>query len=193
MSTPSASAMRTAPGSVRTLKPMITPDDARASITSDSLILPVPVWMTRTRARSEASPSSACWIASRLPCTSAFSTTFSSLARPAATSLGNAASVAARPGAAPPQRARAHDRRGQGPARRVELRLDDRALGGAVRVRLELGNLGDEEDVLQQVLEAVTRLGRYGVGDDVAAPLLDQQLPLRELLLDAVLVGVRQG
>src|SRR5581483_6484925 len=52
-------------------------------------------------------------------------------------------------------------------------------------------DLGDEDDVLQQVLDALLRAGGDGDGHDVAAVLLDHDVVLRQLLHHAV--GVSAG
>ena len=46
--------------------------------------------------------------------------------------------------------------------------------------------------MLQQVLQPCACLSRYGHGDDIAAPLFDYDIALRQLLLGPVRVGVRQ-
>src|SRR3972149_4548911 len=84
-------------------------------------------------------------------------------------------------------------RQGAGAAVRRQLRLDDCALGRPVRVRLQLLDLGDEEDVLQQVVDALAGAGGDRHGRHLAAVLLDDHLVLGELLQDAVRVGAGGG
>ena len=72
----------------------------------------------------------------------------------------------------------------------VDLRLDDRPDRLAVRVGLEVLEVGDEEDHLHQVVDPGALLGADRDGDDVAAVLLDQDLVVGELLLHPVRVGV---
>ncbi|MNX73473.1 hypothetical protein D3C86_1048710 [compost metagenome] len=81
------------------------------------------------------------------------------------------------------------EHRGDGPHALVELRLDDEALGHLLGVGLELEHLGDQQDHLEQVLEADLLLGRDGDHDGLTAPLLGDQLVLGQLLLDLVGVG----
>ena len=62
-------------------------------------------------------------------------------------------------------------------------------VAGAVRVGLEVLHLGDEEDVLEQVVQALAGAGRDGHGRHVTAELLDEHVVLGELLQHAVGVG----
>ncbi len=73
----------------------------------------------------------------------------------------------------------------------VDLRLDDRADRVALRVGLEVLEVGDEQDHLHQVVDAGALLGADRHGDDVAAVLLDEHAVVGELLLHPVGVGVR--
>ena len=73
----------------------------------------------------------------------------------------------------------------------VQLRLDDGADGGPLRVRLELLEVGDEQDHLDQLVEALAALGRDRHERHVAAVLLDHDAGLGQLGLDAVRVRVR--
>ncbi len=84
-----------------------------------------------------------------------------------------------------------HEERRDGAAALVKARLDDGAAGGAVRVGLELADLGGQRDHLEQIIHAHTGLGGDRADDGVAAPVLSQQVVLRELLLDALGVRVR--
>jgi hypothetical protein len=63
--------------------------------------------------------------------------------------------------------------------------------GRAVGVGLELEDLGLEEDLLEELVDPLPRLGRHLGVEHVAAEVLDHDLVLQELLLDAV--GVRGG
>ena len=67
--------------------------------------------------------------------------------------------------------------------------LNDRAAGGAVRICLEFLDLGEQDKVFEQVVDALAGLGRDRADDRLAAPLLGHETVLGELLLDAV--GVR--
>ena len=71
----------------------------------------------------------------------------------------------------------------------VEAGFDDGALRGAVRIGLELLDLGENREVFQQVVNAHTGFGRDRADNGIAAPLLRNQVVLRELLLDALGVG----
>src|SRR3989304_2278934 len=82
MSIPSRSASTAAFGSGRTLNPMITAEDAEASITSDSEITPTPEWMTATLTFTSASLSRENRSASIDPWTSDLMTMFSSFTSP---------------------------------------------------------------------------------------------------------------
>ena len=64
-------------------------------------------------------------------------------------------------------------------------------IGGALRVGLELLEVGDEQDHLDQLVEAQAGLGRDGHERHVAAVLLDDDAGLGQLGLDPVGVGVR--
>lgn len=73
----------------------------------------------------------------------------------------------------------------------VELGLDDDAARIAVRVGLELLDLCDEQDHLQEVIDADLLLGRDRDHDRVSAVFLRHEALLHELLLDAVRIGTR--
>ena len=91
---------------------------------------------------------------------------------------------------ADPQGALLHDDRGHRPTTDLELRLDDDAPGTALGRRLQLLDLGDQHDLLQQVLDAEGLQGRHLDGDGVAAPGLGHESVLRQLLEHAVGVGL---
>ncbi len=83
------------------------------------------------------------------------------------------------------------DQRGRDrPAALVELGLDDGADGGPLRVRLELLQVGDEQDHLDQLVEPDPGLGRDRDQRHVAAVLLDDDARLGQLGLDPLGVGV---
>ena len=63
-------------------------------------------------------------------------------------------------------------------------------IGGALRVGLELLEVGDEQDHLDQLVEPESGLGRDRHERHVAAVLLDDDARLGQLGLDAVGVGV---
>ena len=71
-----------ASGRGRTLKPMMIACDADASMTSDSLIAPTPVWMTRSRTSVCSTFLSASTRAPTEPCTSPLMMMLSSLSPP---------------------------------------------------------------------------------------------------------------
>ena len=77
-----------------------------------------------------------------------------------------------------------------GAAALVELGLDDGADGVALRVGLELLEVGDEQDHLDQLVEPDPGLGRDRHERHVAAVLLDDDAGLGQLGLDPVRVGV---
>ncbi len=72
----------------------------------------------------------------------------------------------------------------------VDLRLDDRADRVAVRVGLEVLEVGDEQDHLHQVVDPGSLLRADRHGDDVAAVLLDEHAVVGQLLLDPVGLGI---
>ena len=91
------------------------------------------------------------------------------------------------------QRAALHEHRRDRAAADVEPRLDDRPGGLGLRVRrqLELG-VGDEQDLLEQLVEVLLLLGGDVRELRRAAPLLGLQALGGELGLHAVGVGVGQ-
>ena len=84
-----------------------------------------------------------------------------------------------------------HQDGGHGAAPLVQLGLDDDTLGAAVGVGLQLLDLGHQQDVLQQIVDAHAGERGHGNADDVAAPLLGHQIVLGQLLLDVL--GVSGG
>ena len=73
----------------------------------------------------------------------------------------------------------------------VELGLDDRADRGALRVGLELLQVGHEQDHLDELVETQAGLGRHRHERHVAAVLLDHHAGLGQLGLHPLGVGVR--
>ncbi len=90
-----------------------------------------------------------------------------------------------------PERAGLHHDRGHRAPALVHLGLDDRADGGPLRVGDQLLEVRDEQDHLEELLEADPRLRADGHHRDVAAVLLDDHVGPGELGLDPVLVGIR--
>ena len=82
------------------------------------------------------------------------------------------------------------ERRRDRPAALVELGLDDGADGVALRVGLELLEIGDEQDHLDQLVEPDPGLRRDRHERHVAAVLLDDDPGLGQLGLDPLGVGV---
>ena len=72
----------------------------------------------------------------------------------------------------------------------VELRFEHRAGRVALRVGLELADVGDEQDHLEQQLEVLLLLGRDFDRDGLAAPFLRHQAELGQLALHLLGVGV---
>ena len=83
------------------------------------------------------------------------------------------------------------ERRGRAAAE-LHLRLDDVAVGAAVRVGLEFKDVGLEEDHLKEVVHPLPRVGADLAADDVAAPVLGGESFALELLADAVGLGGRE-
>ena len=87
------------------------------------------------------------------------------------------------------QRAVLHEHRRDRPAAAVEARFHHRALGRAVRVCLQFLHIRNEQDHLQEVLQALARLRGDADARRVAAPFLRHKLVFRQLLQDMVRVG----
>ena len=83
-----------------------------------------------------------------------------------------------------------HEEGGDRAAADVEVRLEHHAGGAAVGVGLEVFDVGDEEERLEEVVDAVAVEGRHGDHLDVAAPVLRDEALLGELLLHAVGLGL---
>ena len=75
----------------------------------------------------------------------------------------------------------------------VEVRLDHRARCRRVGIRLELLDLGQQQDALEQLVEVLVRLRRDVDEDRVAAPVLGVEALARELALDLVRVRAPRG
>ena len=88
------------------------------------------------------------------------------------------------------ERALLDDDRGQGPLLAVQPGLEDDALGRDVGVGLELEHVAQEEDHLEQVADVLLLLGRDLDADRLAAPVLDQEVLLGQLLLDPLDIGL---
>jgi hypothetical protein len=74
------------------------------------------------------------------------------------------------------------DDRSHGTTADLELGFDDNAPGPALGRCLELLDLGNQDNLLQQVLDAKGLQGRHFDGNGVAAPCLGHQPMLRQLL-----------
>ena len=85
-----------------------------------------------------------------------------------------------------------HQHGGRGAAFAIQLGLDDDAVGRAGRIGLEFGDFRHYQQVCQQVVDAVAGAGGNRNGNDVAAPILDQQIALAELPLDPFRIGSGQ-
>ena len=83
-----------------------------------------------------------------------------------------------------------HEDRGHGAAADVEVGLEDHAPGPPVGLGLELLDLGDDEEVLEQVVDAGALERRDLDHDRVAAPRLGDEAPLGQLGHDPLRVGV---
>jgi hypothetical protein len=82
-----------------------------------------------------------------------------------------------------------HQHRGDRTATLVEPSLDDQALGRAVLGRRQFEHFRLQQHVLEQVVDALTRLGRHRNDRHVAAILLGHHLVGDQLLLHAIGVG----
>ena len=68
----------------------------------------------------------------------------------------------------------------------IEARLDDSALCGAVRVGLQLLNLGENDEVFKQIVDTHAGLCGYRAHNRLAAPFFGHEIVLGKLLLDTV-------
>ena len=73
----------------------------------------------------------------------------------------------------------------------VELRLEDRAGGMPLRIRLELADVAHQQHHLEQKIEVLLLLRRHFHRDRSAAPLFRHQVELRQLALDPLGVRIR--
>ena len=73
----------------------------------------------------------------------------------------------------------------------IELRFEHGALRAALRIGLEVGDVGDEQDHLEQLIEVLALARRDLDRDRRAAPFFGHQAEVRQLALDAF--GVRVG
>ena len=92
-------------------------------------------------------------------------------------------------GVALAERAFLHQQFGNIAAAFVERALDDHTLGALVGVALKLHDVGLEDDFLEQFLNADTFLGADVLALVFTAPLLDEEVHVSQLGLDAVGVG----
>ena len=90
------------------------------------------------------------------------------------------------------QGARLHQHGGGGAAPPVQVGFHDDAGGVPVGVGFQLHYLGQHRQVFQQVVHALARLRRNGHGDDLAAPVLNQQVAFTELAFDYFGLGAGQ-
>ena len=89
------------------------------------------------------------------------------------------------------ERAVLHEHRRDRAAALVELRFEHGARRVALRVRLQLADLGDQQDHLEQQVDVLLLLRRDFDRDGLAAPLFGHQAELGQLALDALGIGVR--
>src|SRR5690606_5753410 len=80
---------------------------------------------------------------------------------------------------------------GHGTAALVQPGRDDDALGGRVDGRLEFQDLGLQQDIFQQFVDALAGLGRHGDEGHVAAVFFRHDFLGHQFLLDALGVGFR--
>ena len=68
----------------------------------------------------------------------------------------------------------------------IELRFEDGSDSGSRRVRPEIGDLSNQQEVLEQQFEVFLGFRRNRHHDGVAAPIFCQQPAIGQLLLDAL-------
>ena len=85
-----------------------------------------------------------------------------------------------------------HQQRGARPLTAVEFRFEHHAGGETIGIGRELGDVGDQEQGVEQVAHAVAARGRDGDERDIAAVFLDLHLDIGERGFDAVGVDVVQ-
>lgn len=88
------------------------------------------------------------------------------------------------------QRTALNENRGDGATALVELRLDHRAVGGAIGVRLQIQHFGLEEDRLLQLVEVRFLDGRNFDHLRLAAQLFHHDFVLEQFVLHALRIGV---
>jgi hypothetical protein len=84
-----------------------------------------------------------------------------------------------------------HQHRGDGTATAIELRLDDRAFRGPVRIGAELQDFRLKLQAFEQGLEPFARFRRYLKLEGVATHGLDHDLVAEQLGANTLRVGVR--
>src|SRR5439155_11789592 len=85
-----------------------------------------------------------------------------------------------------------HQDRGERALARVERGLEHRAMAFALGIGLEIEDLGLEQDLLEQGLDADALLGGDFGREDFAAELLEHDVVLEQVLLDLLRVGRRE-
>ena len=88
------------------------------------------------------------------------------------------------------ERAPLHQHGGHGPPADVELGLEHHTHGPPGGVGLEVLDVGDDEEVLEQVVDAEALERRHLDHDRVATPRLGDEAPLGELAHDPLRIGV---
>src|SRR5947209_6777014 len=161
ISTRSRAAMSSAFRSGRTLNAMMMALDADASSTSDSFTAPTPEWMIRIFTFSSDSFVSVSASTSAEPCTSA--AIVDERADAADDRSGDERVADA-------ERAVLNEHRRHRTASLVQLRFEDRPGRTALRVRLELEDVADEEHHLEEQLDVLLLLRGHFNGDRLPAP-----------------------
>src|SRR5206468_1803847 len=184
------SAARRAGASIFVLKPTTTAPDAAARVRSDSVMSPTPSWMICSPTSSCGTFASAPLIASSEPCTSALSTILSSLALPSLTCANISSRVAGLSTPAPPARSSAFCAASAFAVFSSGTARNTSPARGTVGVRLQLGNVRDQEHDLEEILDALLRARGDRHERRVSAVLLDRDAMLRELRLHLVRVRV---
>jgi len=86
----------------------------------------------------------------------------------------------------------AHEHGGHRALARVQLCLDDGALGPTIGIRLVIPDFGEEQDILQELVDVGALLCRNLVREHFAAELLEDDTVLQQLLLDTSRIRLRQ-
>ena len=84
------------------------------------------------------------------------------------------------------ERAVLHEHGRHRPAALVQLRFEHGAGRVALRIRLQLADVADEQDHFEQQIDVLLLLGRHFDGDRLAAPFFRHQIELGQLALDAL-------